>query len=86
MKAGDQVWHHATQRSVLVAVVDGDRFAVASEAEEWVLLADVAVQRASSREEERAMLLKWSRDSGARGAAARAEVGRQWVAGEWLKP
>lgn len=93
MKPGDTVWHHATQRSFTVAVIDPElmRFLPfdpewePGRGDEWVELAEVVPRHEGTREVERAMLLQMAKRPGRVGVVARAEIGRQWGDGTWGK-
>lgn len=82
LRAGDRVWMHDANESVIIAVVDDDSAQLSPEGDPERWIACAACTRQSETATEIATLTKWARSSGRRGMVARRVLAIKWSDGE----
>lgn len=85
IRAGDQVWHHDTQRELAVAAVDSETNELATDAGEWVPVAACTRQIEASFGDHKRALIRWSRTGGRVGVVARRTLADLWSDGRWSR-
>lgn len=84
IKAGDTVWHHETQKSISVAVVDDEtgELAPSGAVEVWYAIGGCVLQTSCEFFAHRRTLQEWGTDRGRRGVVARRTLATLWSDGK----